>query len=144
MTTPTVNLSDIVSVNVSYSARTGKAVYTFYNVTTKHMGNRVRTIKDPATNGAECVVEQGAYSQYGGYDAVPFRGCTVHWTNSVTLPGAVHGSTSIGSTGDPGPVTDVYGYVGYAHNSLDTHGDFTVTCLKREQPASSNGPRCIG
>lgn len=133
---PVVGLGDNVRVAVSYAASTQMATYVFFNATTRHAASRTVKVADVNLNGAECVVEQGVYTDYGGYDAVPFRGCKVTWTNDPTNPGAAHGSAFIGSASDPGVTTDLYGPVGYAHNSLDANGNFTLTCLVRTSPTA--------
>ncbi len=83
---------------------------------------------DNVHQDAECVVEQGAFTPFGPFDPVRFKGCSVRWINDPTNDNSPHGIAPIGSSSDPGAVTDLYGPIGEAHNTLDSNGNFTLSC----------------
>jgi len=143
--TPAVSAGDSVSINVRYGPLTHTAVYTFINNTT-HRSTIVtkRQIVDPSTNSAECVVEQGFDNPYGRYDQVTYSGCGVRWYNPSKVTQG--GIANMGSSGDPGPVTNLYGSVGYALNSLvPATGSFHISCSARSKTlvGPHGGALCI-
>lgn len=139
LTHPVVHVGDSVDVFVHYAPGTRTASYTFHNITTNTWRIIVERIHDPTTASAECVVEQGFYRPYTTYttsttgtnDSIPFQGCGVRWINDPQNDNSPHGIVRIGSSADPGPITDLYGYVGWPHHTLDSNGDFTLSCHDR-------------
>ena len=137
---PAVNVGDSVDVFVHYAPGPNTTTYTFHNITrNKWYLMTSKNVHDPVVASAECVAEQGFFRPYGEYttsttsttNSIPWQGCGVRWIDDPFNDKSKHGIARMGNSSDPGTVTDLYGYVGWPHNSLDTNGNFTLSCRDR-------------
>jgi len=138
---PPPKLGDSVDIRARY-AGPGSAEYSFHNISQRYYFNLFEGAQDPVINSAECVVEQGFDHPFDKYTAVPFTHCRTRYTNGnlADPTGKSNGNPYIGTVNDPGKVTDLYGYVGSPHQSLDTmSGSFTVSCMQRSATPVPSG-----